>query len=400
MPLENKFTKQSKCTDLIKKGLKVFAEDQLKDAVKFLNEALKYAKDNRTKSVINFYLGNMFQKDGNYNLAIKYYQRCSISFPQKTNPAAAPVGTINAACVKLALIYSELGDWQKSAEHFLKATNVQLPIVKIEESSLDNQINSNENYLALGITNYEQGNYVFAKRCLKRAIETYPNNFGVFNALANVCDALGKYEEAQKYYIAGLKIKPDCYYLLGNRGVSFYFQGNLGAALLLLEKSLSTMPVGWLYYWLYKVYAEIGNEMLANNAYFAGVATSKQGMEFFAKADLARFYSEKNENLAEAEKLAIESLQTNKYFGYYCLGRVYLAQNEPEKAAVAIKASLLLNPNYFWSLFYLGLIYKHQFHNIPESNKFFYKILENNPRNRFVISELKCNEKDIVNAEK
>ena len=171
-------------TNLGKNSIK---NDELDYSMKYLSKAIEYDSNYPTA---NFYLGNLYMKNQDYELAIESY-RAGLGSKVKT-------GNYKILYL-LGSSYQRLGNLDKAKEFF--------------EYSLNNKSSYTKARFALANVLYSQQNYNDSKDYLLEIIDKESSYIKAYELLVNLFLDTKKYNEAREYSIKGIEINPKSYFL-------------------------------------------------------------------------------------------------------------------------------------------------------------------------------------------
>jgi len=171
-------------TNLGKNSMK---EDDLDRSMQYLSKAIEYDSD---YPAANFYMGNLYMKVQDYELAIESYKK----------GLGSKVKTGNYKILYLlGSSYQRLGNLDKAKEFF--------------EYSLNNKKSYTKARFALANVLYSQQNYNQSKEYLLEIIESEPSYIKAYELLVNLFLDTKDYNKAQEYSMMGIDINPKSYFL-------------------------------------------------------------------------------------------------------------------------------------------------------------------------------------------
>jgi len=202
-----------------------------------IEKQLKSIEDRETKSFIQNNLGNLYSDLGEYEKAKEYYIKALETKEEllKSNPAY--LGDLAGTQNNLGNLYSKLGEYEKAERLYIKALENYEKLSKLNPAYLGNLAMTQNN---LGNLYSNLGEYEKAKEYYLKALENYeklsklnPAYLGNLamtqNNLGLLYWNLGEYEKAERLYIKALenyeklsKLNPA---YLGNLAMT---QNNLG----------------------------------------------------------------------------------------------------------------------------------------------------------------------------
>jgi Flp pilus assembly protein TadD len=81
--------------------------------------------------------------------------------------------------------------------------------------------------LSLGIEHFNRGHYGIAERHFRDAVEKAPRDVTAWVGLAACYDRLGRFDFADRAYLAAVKLAGETVQLLNNQGYSYMLRGDL-----------------------------------------------------------------------------------------------------------------------------------------------------------------------------
>ena len=208
-------------------------------------ELLKNTDNERTRSVYFNQLGRAKNNQGEYEEAVKYYEK-SIEINErildKSDPALA------TSYNNIALAYNDMGDYSKALEYYEKS-------IEIDERTLDkNDPNLATSYNNIALVYNNMDEYLKALEYYKKSIEirkislpknhpglatTYSNIGQVYNNMGEYSKALECYEKSHKIFeIALPKNHPELATSYNNIASVYYNMKKYSKALELFERAL------------------------------------------------------------------------------------------------------------------------------------------------------------------
>jgi tetratricopeptide (TPR) repeat protein len=160
------------------------------EAKTFLEKGLSLAKKNRNKSFIEFFLGELENIDGNYELAIPHHKKAV-----------------------------ELAKKIEFKAFFLKNLGVTLSLLGREEEAIER---------------------------FDRSLEIKPDDYDSLKSKGVSLSNLEREKEATELYDRALEIKPDDYNSLRQKGISLNNLGREKEAIELYDRALEIKPDDWL----------------------------------------------------------------------------------------------------------------------------------------------------------
>jgi len=171
-------------TNLGKNSMK---NDELDYSMKYLSKAIEY---DSSYPAANFYLGNLYMKIQDYELAIESYKAGLGSKVKKGNYKILYL---------LGSSYQRLGNLDKAKEFF--------------EYSLNNKSSYTKARFALANVLYSQQNYEESKQYLLEIIDNEPSYIKAYELLVNLFLDTKKYNQAREYSMQGIDINSKSYFL-------------------------------------------------------------------------------------------------------------------------------------------------------------------------------------------
>lgn len=138
-------------------------ENRLEDAIDFLERAVVEKQGNRFKDYSVYTLANVYERTGDYEKAVKYYDDLLTHYPE--SPLA------NQAQVRIGICYFKLKDYQSS---ILELNNPRL-------ANLSGDSYSESLYL-LANSHYRVGEFAEAEKSYNEIIEKFPDSKIIRNA--------------------------------------------------------------------------------------------------------------------------------------------------------------------------------------------------------------------------
>ena len=171
-------------TNLGKESMK---RDELEESMKYLSKANEYTPDYNTT---NFYMGNLYMKIQDYELAVRSYERGLGSSVKDGNYKVLYL---------LGSCYQRLGKLDMAKQLF--------------EYSLKNKISYTKAHFALANVLYAQQNYDEAKNHLLQIIDSDTSYIKAYELLVNIFLDIKNYTKAEEYSLKGIEINSKSYFL-------------------------------------------------------------------------------------------------------------------------------------------------------------------------------------------
>jgi len=96
--------------------------------------------------------------------------------------------------------------------------------------------------LRLGLENFNRGNYGVAERYFRDAVEKAPRDATAWVGLAATYDRIGRFDFADRAYVAAIKLTGETTQILNNQGYSYMLRGDLVTARKKLMKAYQREP--------------------------------------------------------------------------------------------------------------------------------------------------------------
>jgi tetratricopeptide (TPR) repeat protein len=308
---------------LNKKGEDFLNDGNFKDALSYLNKALKIATEHKFDTkIITIYqnIGNVYSDEGNNQEAIKYYN-IALGICKKLNNRKGVSQTLNL----IGIAAQNQGNYKDALKYFEQALEINL--------SLNNKADVLKNYTNIGNLYSDQGNNSKALPNFEaslRIARELKDNKSISRNLNNISTCYfikGFYAEALNYLLESLKINES----IGNKGqiadnylnigIIYYYQENYDEALKCQLKSLAI------------------NRVLAKKRDIAYNLTNISSIYFeLKKYDLAL----KSENEALLLNLEIEN-KNGIAKSYRNIGNIFLKGQEYNKALENFYSSLKID---------------------------------------------------------
>jgi Flp pilus assembly protein TadD len=98
------------------------------------------------------------------------------------------------------------------------------------QANADIQYYPSDEPLKLGIEHFNRGHYGIAERYFRDAVEKAPKDASAWIGLAGCYDRLGRFDLADRAYLAAIRLVGETTAILNNRGYSYMLRGDLLAA--------------------------------------------------------------------------------------------------------------------------------------------------------------------------
>ena len=190
--------------------------DNKKDAIKYLEESLKFAKKSSDKARVHFILGQLYEEDGQNDLAVEHYgkvlksnARYQMSFNARLKKTFLGNGEKTMKELKKMLRDAKNAKYKDQIYYAmagieLKNGNEELGIEYLHQSAFYSTSNTRQKGMAyekLGDMSFEKRNYVNAQKyydsCATVIEDTYPNAEGIRNKASNLASLVVAVETAQ-----------------------------------------------------------------------------------------------------------------------------------------------------------------------------------------------------------
>jgi Flp pilus assembly protein TadD len=127
------------------------------------------------------------------------------------------------------------GSWNADTEHTAAITPTQ-------QEPLDVKYHRSDEPLRLGIEYFGRGAYGTAERYFRDAVEKTPQDRTAWIGLAASYDRTGRFDLADKAYLAVIKLGGESVATLNNQGYSYMLRGDLQRARGKFEQALAADP--------------------------------------------------------------------------------------------------------------------------------------------------------------
>jgi tetratricopeptide (TPR) repeat protein len=199
-----------------------------KEALSMLNKWETHADDN-DKGDIWLKIGNTYSEKGDYDKAIKSYEKIIAIRPD-----------LYETFYNLGLTYHKKGDNDKAIESYEKAIAIKSDFY--------------EAFLNKGLAYYNKGDNDKAIEYFQKAIDIKPDFYEAILNMGLAYDERGDNEKAIECYEKVIEIKPDYQYAYGSLGFCYIKIGNINEAETILLKAIelgnndaSNMNLGHIY---------------------------------------------------------------------------------------------------------------------------------------------------------
>ena len=161
--------------------------DELEESMKYLSKANEYTPD---YNVANFYMGNLYMKIQDYELAVKSYEKgLGSSFKNGNYKILYLLGSS----------YQRLGNLDMARQLF--------------EYSLENKGSYTKAHFALANVLYAQHNHDEAEKNLLEIIDSNPSYIKAYELLVNLFLDTKDYNKAREYSLMGIEVNSNSYLL-------------------------------------------------------------------------------------------------------------------------------------------------------------------------------------------
>ena len=197
------------------KALLAIKKDNDQDAIRFLEESLKYAKKSKDKARVYYILGQLNERSGNraaakvaYSKVLKYTCPYQMEFNARLKRAfMGGDDKVKKQLMKMLRdaknaeykdqIYYALADIELQKQHREEA---KAYLTKSAFYSTSNARQKSMSYEKLGNLSFEERNYIFAQKyydsCVKGMPDNYPNAEGIQNKAIKLADLVAAVEIA------------------------------------------------------------------------------------------------------------------------------------------------------------------------------------------------------------